>query len=138
MFIIGSNSKDETGELFTEEIALELSKPYNLRKKRIFDFLVSLLLLPISIVLMWFQKKPFGFIKNLLDVLIGNKTWVGYAEGSNTFHLPKIKLGVLKTTSDVATFILNEQTVDKINYLYAKNYNIEKDLNLLLSNLLKL
>jgi O-antigen biosynthesis protein len=138
LFIIGSNSKDETGELFTEEIALELSKPYNLRKKRIFDFLVSLLLLPISIVLMWFQKKPFGFIKNLLDVLIGNKTWVGYAEGSNTFHLPKIKLGVLKTTSDVATFILNEQTVDKINYLYAKNYNIEKDLNLLLSNLLKL
>jgi GT2 family glycosyltransferase/multisubunit Na+/H+ antiporter MnhE subunit len=138
LFIIGSNSKDETGELFTEEIALELSKPYNLRKKRIFDLMVGFILIPLSIILMWFQKKPFVFIKNLLDVLIGNRSWVGYAESGNTLHLPKIKRGILKTTSDVSSFNLNEQTTDKINYLYAKNYNIEKDLNLLLSNLLKL
>jgi GT2 family glycosyltransferase len=138
LFIIGSNSKDDTGELFTEEIALELSKPYNIRKKRIFDLMVVLLLLPFSIGLMWFQKKPFAFIKNMFDVLIGNKTWVGYAESGNTVHLPKIKPGILKTTSDVAIYSLNEHTIDKINYLYAKNYHIEKDLNLLLSNLLKL
>ena len=138
LFIIGSNSKDETGELFTEEIALELSKPYNLRKKRIFDFITALSLMPVSIVLMWFQKSPFGFIQNLFHVLIGKKSWVGYTESSNTVHLPKIVPGILTTTSDVSTFNLNEQTIDKINYLYAKNYSVEKDLNLLLSNLLKL
>lgn len=139
LFIIGSNSKDTGGELFTEEFAIALARPYNQRKKRIFDLLACCFLLPFLPVLIWFQPHPRQFIKDWAQVLFGKKTWVGYDKGiPQHIALPKLKKGVITPSYDVKGYALGQQTTEKINYLYARNYSIEKDINLLLTLLIKL
>ncbi len=143
LFIIGSNSKNSTGELYTEEITLALSLPLVLRKKRMFDFLSALLLLPFSPVLALFSKKPLNYVLHVFEVLLGKKTWVGYARVDQGVTeslkcLPMLKPGVLNTLSEVKNASINEKTLERMNFLYAKNYTIEKDFNLLLFNILKL
>jgi GT2 family glycosyltransferase len=135
MFIIGSNSKNTTGELYTEEITLALSLPLILRKKRIFDFLSSLILLPFSPILALFSKKPLICLKHLAEVLTGKKSWVGYSTTQSVEHLPKLKPGILTTSSEIRNAVMDEKTLDRMNFLYAKNYTIEKDFNLLLFNI---
>ena len=69
-----------------------------------------------------------------MEVLIGKSTWVGYAKGVNFQNLPKIKKGILNPSSYNGT-ALNEVTIQKLNFLYAKDYSVEKDLIILLKSL---
>jgi GT2 family glycosyltransferase len=46
LFVIGSHSKDTPGDFYTLEFNLALAKPYEQRKKRLFDLFISLVLLP--------------------------------------------------------------------------------------------
>lgn len=134
LFIIGSHSKNTSGELFTEEIEMALLKPYNIRKKRLFDLLVCLILLPVSPVLMFFQHKPLRFLSHIFQVMSGKKTWVSYAESPNASLLPNLKPGVISTIADLKNNACDGAITDRINYLYARNYSIEKDLNLIFSD----
>jgi GT2 family glycosyltransferase len=138
VFIIGSNSKDEPGDFYTLEINLALNTPMQLRKKRILDIVVSLLLIPVSPLLLLFVKQRANYILNLFRVLLGEKTWVGYASVGDTDLLPKIRPSVVTTVDPAAGNALNEVTVQKLNFLYAKEYSIEKDLSILLRSLSRL
>jgi hypothetical protein len=96
------------------------------------DVCISLLLLPLFPLLMWVMKKPFGFVSNIVAVLFGIKSWVGYAPAKDgNIQLPKIRPGVLNP-SDV---IPEEQRTDvireRLNLLYAKDYRVENDLNVI-------
>ena len=137
LFIIGSNSKNAPGDFYTLEINLSLNIPIQLKKKRIFDILVSVLLIPISPLLLLFVNKRFNYFSNIFKVLFGEKTWVGYADFDNN-NLPQIKKGVLTPLDSLGKKNINKVTAQKLNFLYAKDYSIEKDLFILLGGITRL
>jgi len=128
--IIGSNSIDTAGDLYVIDFN-SVSKPHNKRNKRVLDFLSSLLLISLLPIVILFQKKPGHFIYNLFMVLFGAKTWVGYEPGADP-RLPRIKKAVLAPYSNLS---LNDtEAKNKANLSYSKNYRVENDLKIVLTN----
>jgi lipopolysaccharide/colanic/teichoic acid biosynthesis glycosyltransferase len=136
-FIIGSNSKNSAGDFYALDISMALSEPQNQRKKRILDVVVTILLTVISPILILVIKQRAKFIKNLWEVLFGQKTWVGYTQSLNQNALPKIKQGVLSPVIKWNNQ-LEHGTANKLNFMYAKNYSVEKDLYIILISITKL
>ena len=82
---------------------------------------------------LFIQKKPFQFIKNCFDVLLLKKTWVGYINTTiDNKHLPKIRKGILNPSDGLKnTTPLDEHTSKRLNLLYAKHYQLDKDVVLM-------
>lgn len=127
-FVVGSNSIDTFSDLFTIDINA-VNKPSNRRNKRVFDFFISLVLLislPFTIFLV---KNKWGFIKNIFSVIFNQKTWVGY-HPEHSEALPKIKKPVLFTSDIFPDKKLSFDTCANLDTLYARDYKIENDLNI--------
>ena len=74
-FIIGSNSIDSKGDFYSMKIN-SINRPGNLRSKRLFDILLSIILLIISPLSILFYKKKWRFIKiYFLSYLVKNHLW---------------------------------------------------------------
>lgn len=132
MFLIGSNSINTAGDLYAFGINA-VSKPTNKRLKRLFDLLLSAVLFVSTPIVIWFMKKPLGFLRNILFVLVGKRTWVGYITDSNAdqnFHLPKLPPAVLNPLDGLEAGIPDESGMVKLNMLYAKDYRIGNDLKI--------
>ena len=69
--------------------------------------------------------------KNMFLCLIGRKTLIGYflTKTSEKEQLPKIKKGIL-TPFDSLKFT-DEQVIAKLNLIYARDYSIFKDFEIL-------
>ena len=133
LFIIGSNSVDNPGDLYTIDINFNISKANNSRNKKILDIALSfifLLTLPIHLL---FISNRIQFIKNIFAVLFQTRSWVGYINTTiNNKELPKILKGIIDPSSALKNNLgHDEQTYKRLNLLYAKHYQIEKDLNLI-------
>ncbi len=134
--IIGSNSIDTAGDLYAIDFN-NITKQHNLRKKRLFDIGISLLLIPPIPVIVIIVPHGLQAVKNIFLVLFGIKTWVGFylRNDVNTLNLPRIKKGVL---SWVLINSNPNKTVDKIeelNLIYAKDYRLKNDLTVLFKGL---
>jgi len=130
LFIIGSNSIDTFGDFYTVDINT-INQTANKRNKRLFDLMISgLLLLTIPINLI-FVSHPLGLIKNILLVLIHKKTWVGYNTTVNTSQLPSLKKPVLNPTDVFADKQLDSSTISNLNTLYAKDFRLENDFRII-------
>jgi len=132
--IIGSSSKNSAGELYTIDIQFNIADFRYRRSKRLLDILLaisSLLLLPI---LFFIIKNPVGFIKNLSQIIFNKKTWVSYhPQAENKMLLPKIKPGVLTPIDELKVTGIDEPTIRRLNFFYAKDYTTSKDIDILLS-----
>jgi len=129
--IIGSNSIHTRGDLYTVHINA-VDKTANRRNKRLIDISLSLTLLVLSPIVIFFQRQPIGFIGNLFKVLFGCKSWVGYCPFySSNVHLPKIRKGVLHPASAMKLKDVDTDTAIQLNILYARDYNIWKDMNII-------
>ncbi|NOQ24294.1 MAG: glycosyltransferase [Bacteroidales bacterium] len=131
--IIGSNSIETAGELYSVELNA-ISKNNNIRNKRFFDICSSILILLFCPLILLFSNIPFKLLNNSFKVLLGLKTWVGYYKKSNVSieNLPVIKDGIL-TPLDLRSIIESTDSfINKTNMVYAKNYTIWNDLNILL------
>src|SRR5262249_53617566 len=62
MFIIGSHSVENPGELYVGDVNA-ISKPVNKKNKRLINILVAFFLLGASPVLIFFKKNPSGFME---------------------------------------------------------------------------
>ncbi len=131
--IIGSNSKDTSGELYTIEIRYQIATPMARRNKRVFDWLFAVGFLLLALGFLLLVKNKWGFLKNIFQVFIGKKSWVGYAIGSQQNAsgsgqlLPKIRPGVLSPLDAVGKRQLDGPTVQRLNFLYAKDYDSWRD-----------
>jgi hypothetical protein len=78
------------------------------------------------------QKNPAGFFNNIVNVLLGKRSWVGYAEHhkGSIASLPKTRKGVLNPLDGLSQSTLNETTINRLNSLYAKDYHIYTDLSI--------
>ncbi len=129
LYIIGSNSIDTFDDLFTINVNA-INLPANKRNKRLFDLAVSLFLtvtIPFQLLI---QKNRWGFIKNLIKVLSGRISWVGYHQTSNVGKLPPLKQGVLSPGDVIAGKTPHDNTLENLNNLYAKDYKLENDLQI--------
>jgi len=107
----------------------------NVRNKRLFDTILALLLLATSPLLSWIQRNPLGFFSNIFWVLIGERSYVGYAatgeKQKTTYLLPSIKRGVL-TPLDALSSSADSATIHDINTIYARDYMIATDIRIVL------
>lgn len=129
--IIGSNSISTTGDLYVIEIN-SITRVNNLRNKRLLDVVLSFLLMAFSPLLFIFMKRPHGFIWNILRVLSGNRTWVGYSKFSAPQNLPPVRKGILNPTDALNFNIPDTETAIRLNMLYARDYRLSSDINIIL------
>lgn len=132
MFLIGSNSINTAGDLYAFGINA-ITKPTNQRVKRLLDVVLAILFLALSPIIIWAMKNPFGLLKNILLVLIGKRTWVGYIKDLNAdqnFQLPKIADSVLNPLDGLEAGEPDEEGLTRLNMLYAKDYRVANDLNI--------
>lgn len=127
--IIGSNSIDTAGDLYSIELN-NITKPINIRLKRLFDFCFSLLVLSFLPVLIFVIPKPKGLVKNVFGILFNTKTWVGFYKNNdeNKLNLPQIKKGIVSVVEASNAQNKDSKTIEKLNLLYAKDFSIYKEL----------
>ena len=125
--IVGSDSKNMTGDYVAAGKKYNIEKPVNRRNKRLLDITMAVLFIvsfPFHLLL---QKKPFKFYQNVFAVLFRQKTWIGYA--SVSINLPSILNGILTSTSlPVLLNELPEESLRKTDEWYASGYSVLQDL----------
>ncbi len=129
--IIGSSSKNSAGQLYTIDIQFRIAHYMNRRNKRLVDIALSLAFLPALPILLLLVRQPAGFLQNMFQVLAGGRSWVGYADtGNEQAQLPKIRPGVLSPEDALRIQHLDEPTLQRLNFIYAKDYHVSKDLDI--------
>jgi GT2 family glycosyltransferase len=129
--IIGSNSIHTAGDLYVVNINA-ISKAGNQRKKRMFDIGVTVICLFLSPALLWFYNQKLNFINNIFSVLWGKKSWIGYISNQKTTNnLPVLKPGILHPGDLFPELSLDDEKVIRLNMLYAKDYSISTDTEIL-------
>lgn len=134
LYLIGSNSIETKGDLYTVNIN-SITNANKRRNKRTFDFLFSFLLLIFFPLLFLFYKNKMVLLKNLKNVLIGKKSFVGYAPIDGD-KLPKIKPGILFPSDKEK--LQDPTLIARKNLIYARDYKIRVDLGILFSSFSKL
>ena len=134
MYLIGSNSIDSAGDLYVMEID-NISTAANKRNKRAFDISIALLHLVFSPFLIWGFKNKVRFFNNMWSVLIGKRSIVGYSFNAESYesNLPQIRKGIL-TPIEGRNKTEKEALQAKLNLIYARDYNVLTDLQILLKN----
>lgn len=130
-YIIGSNSIDTAGDLYILNINT-LTSPENKRKKRLFDITFSIALVLLTPIWIFTIKSKSTAYRNILKVLKGKLTFVGYKEEDMTkdVRLPRTKTGLF-SPADIID-IQDDGMREKLNLLYARDYSIRKDISILL------
>jgi hypothetical protein len=127
-YIIGSSSKDAPGDYYTLDATLRLHQPAQRRTKRLLDLVASVVFGLSAPLLLWGQRRPGGLLPHCWQVLRGRRTWVGlrYTAG------PPGPAAVL-SPADVAPAAapLSAATRQRLEYLYAKDYEPELDVRVL-------
>jgi hypothetical protein len=135
--LIGSNSKNNAGDLYAADINLNLARPISRRQKRLLDVLLCLVMIPLMPLLLFVVRGLGSFIENWVQVLTGRKTWIGYWETSpdSIKGLPSLRPAVIHQAAQYTSSQISEADVRKLNYLYAKHYNISDDLSVMIRNI---
>ncbi|MEI7596679.1 MAG: glycosyltransferase [Bacteroidota bacterium] len=143
LYIIGSNSIHTSGDLYTIDLNA-ISKSSNKRNKRTFDIFASLILLIISPVLFVFIKNRINLIRNIINVLLNKKTWIGFNpeyiknQSIASTQIPKIKQGVLFPTDLFNKQNLEIDAIHRLNVMYARDYKVITDAKIIFKNTMNL
>ncbi|NLA24444.1 MAG: glycosyltransferase, partial [Bacteroidales bacterium] len=129
--VIGSNSVHTAGDLYSINMN-SIGSAENKRKKRSLDIALSFIFLISSPIFMWFTKKPFVFIKNMLMVFVGMRSFVGYSNLADTSGLPRLKKGILNNLNP--NNAMDAIIAEKSNIIYAKDYSVSRDFVLILKS----
>jgi len=132
--LLGSNSIKTAGDLYMVQLN-SISKLENKRNKRLLDILVSLVFIPLLPILVFIIKRPFHFSRNILLVFLGLRSWVGYAKSNDceNLELPTIKKGIITLADKLDSTFLNETNLNNLNMHYAKDYRVNRDIQIILN-----
>ncbi|MFZ4634250.1 MAG: glycosyltransferase [Saprospiraceae bacterium] len=128
--IIGSSSKNEPGELYTIDIRYNIAQPGQRRNKRVLDVLICLVALLTSPVWLFFAAKRSLMLQYWLPVLLGRRTWVGYAAHPDNGRLPRLAPAVFTTAQGIEPEP-NAAVAGRLNFLYAKDWDVWRDVRVL-------
>ncbi|HUR65883.1 MAG TPA: glycosyltransferase [Chitinophagaceae bacterium] len=129
--IVGSHSKDVSGESVSRENGFNLSDPYNRRLKRLIDVGISvlgLLTFPLQFILV---KRTFSFFVNCVDVLTASKTWIGYSMPEK--NIPPLRVPVIACNGIPLSQPqqLPAESLQMMDYWYARDYDPVNDIKLI-------
>lgn len=129
--VVGSHSKNITGEAVTNEQAFNLNDPHTRRLKRLTDVCVALLLLLSFPIHVFLVKKPLGLLYNSFAVLLGNKTWIGYAATGS--GLPVLRPGVVASNGVPVKKqkIISFDSLYLLDFWYARDFVALNDIQIL-------
>lgn len=129
--VVGSHSKNITGEAVTYEQAFNLNNPHTQRLKRLTDVCVALLLLLSFPIHLFLVKKPLGLLYNSFAVLLGNKTWIGYAATGS--GLPVLRPGVVASNGVPVKKqkIISFDSLYLLDFWYARDFVALNDIQIL-------
>lgn len=131
MFIIGSNSINDQGDLYLVDVNAITAKE-NRRNKRLFDLTASIMMIGLFPLLLFKVKNPFGMIANAVRVLGGSYSWVGLIPVARVEPSSRIKPGILNPADGLASPLPDDTSAVRLNALYARDYRVEKDLSVLM------
>jgi GT2 family glycosyltransferase len=131
--IIGSDSRNSSGEAVSKEKRYKLSNPYNLRIKRLIDVSTTLLFLASFPFHFLFVRRPLSFIRNCFLVLFQKRTWIGYTMDETS--LPFLQKAIISCNglpvSATSQKKVSDESLQLIDQWYARNYDPGQDLKLL-------
>ncbi len=130
LYIIGSNSISHGDNLYIININ-SINNKINKRNKRLIDIIITcalLFLLPFSLFIV---KNPFGYLKNLILVFTGYRTWVGYNSKGHNEKLPHLRNGVLNPADSFKNKLFSDDILNKVNTIYAEDYKVANDINII-------
>ncbi|MEP6597639.1 MAG: glycosyltransferase family 2 protein [Ginsengibacter sp.] len=131
--IIGSEGKDIAGRYVAPRSNFKLASVVDKRNKQLSDLIIALIFIISFPVHLLLKKKPGLFFKNVSDVFLQRKTWVGYA--TTLKELPSLKPGVLSVTG-IPDFMntLPQESLTSADIWYAANYTVWHDIHLVWKN----
>jgi len=134
--IIGSNSIDTAGDLYTIDVN-SVNKSSNRRKKRIIDISISVICLSLLPVLIFVVKSPFSFIGNIFKVIFGFNSWIGYGEVLNSeFRIQNYgRKGILSPADSLKSNHVTPEVAERLNKIYAKDYSVRNDASIILKGI---
>src|SRR5690606_32527474 len=120
-----------SGDLYMMDIN-SISNVTNRRNKRLFDLSAAILLLSTYPINMWLVKKKARYLSNLVKIIFGSRSFVGYSniESGDVVRLPKIRKGIIGTLLSLKNPKAEPELATKLNLIYAKDYKISSDINL--------
>jgi hypothetical protein len=136
--IVGSDSKDASGETLSKEDGFKIADSYNRRIKRLIDVTSSaafIVTFPFHFI---FVRNPLSFFNNCFQVFAARKTWIGYTtDGKNFPHLRRAVIGCngasLKSEQQ-----LPAESLRMVDYWYARDYEPVQDIKILWKSYRKL
>ncbi len=136
--ILGSKSKNTSGELYSVQFTYNLDQRSERIKKRIVDItFVFLFIIFFPVCILWQllvkRKDVQGLIQNMWEILKGNKTMVGYKRGDLKIEeLPNVQKGYFEVGPK---FIEDQNLIHRANTIYAKEYSIWMDIELIVTKM---
>ena len=135
LYIIGSNSIESSGEYYIMASDTIL-KPANRKNKRMLDFCLSFLFILLSPLLFWFASNKRNYFGNLVKVLLGTISFVGfYSSDEISDKNLKVKRGILNPTDLHDPFALDQENIERLNFEYVRDYSVGKDLEIVFKNI---
>jgi GT2 family glycosyltransferase len=136
--IVGSDSKDTSGEALSKEDGFKIADSYNRRIKRLIDVTSSSAFIATFPFHFIFVKNPLSFFNNCFRVFLAKKTWIGYTtNGQNLPRLRKAVIGCNGASID-SEQQLPAESLHMVDYWYARDYDPVQDLKLLWKSYRKL
>jgi GT2 family glycosyltransferase len=131
-FIIGSQSINTSGEILSINTINTFLKEESQNSKRLFDVITSLILLLFSPLLILVNQKRFSLFRNIFQVLVGIKTWVGFVDLEDHQTIIKsIKPYVLNIGMPYKNQNKRKDFYETLNLTYAKKYDFTIDFSLI-------
>lgn len=121
-YIIGSESVLSPDDLYIADLNT-ITTDTSRRRKRLFDIGTSLLLLLLSPLLFWLQKRKGSYFGHCLSVLVGSLTWVGYTNHRGVF-----------SPADMLRADATEQLRERLTLRYMRHYSTATDFTILMRN----
>lgn len=128
--IIGSNSKNTAGDLYTAETLYSIQTPVCKRNKRVVDVLFALFFILTSPIFFWFVKDKGAYFKYCLLILEGERTFVGYDDA----QFPQLKPHIFPVYTRLENFIVPPENIEHLNWMYAKDYTPWWDVRIIWEN----
>ncbi|HNB82206.1 MAG TPA: glycosyltransferase, partial [Chitinophagaceae bacterium] len=125
--IIGSNSKNTAGDLYTTDFVFTIDTPSARRNKRMADVCMALLFILGSPLLFWWAGNRKRYFLYHVLVLEGDLTYVGYHDT----QFPPLKPHLLTVFPPCDSEVIPDDNAEHLNWLYARNYSVWQDLKLI-------
>ncbi len=131
--IIGSHRPDQRGTLYTIDVNLRIDDPMHRRGKWLFDRLLAMALLITLPITVWLIPRKRGYLRNLMQVLLARKSWVGYhPDDPEKSLLPWVRPGVVFPGMGIPAEESN--ALHHLNLLYARDYRVADDWRLIIQH----